>query len=121
MATFKPKLSIYLMLIALILAYELRPSSALTCTNVQQSLRPCVRYVKGISILTAQDPCCAGVRQLNNVAKTKADRQLVCRCLKNFYPMIHGFKPSLIPGIPGKCGVKLPYSISATMDCSRIG
>ncbi|XP_039132483.1 non-specific lipid-transfer protein 1-like [Dioscorea cayenensis subsp. rotundata] len=119
MATIKPKLSIYLMLIALILAYDLCPLSALTCTNVQQSLQPCIRYVKGIGILTA--PCCAGVRQLNNVAKTTADRRLVCGCLKKFYSMIHGFKPSLIPGIPGMCRVKLPYSISANMDCSRIG
>ncbi|KAM0941168.1 putative plant non-specific lipid-transfer protein/Par allergen [Dioscorea sansibarensis] len=118
-SSFKPKLSIYIMLIAFILACELCPlsSALITCTNVQHSLQPCIGYVKGIGILTAT--CCAGVRQLNSAATTTTDRRSVCSCLKKYYSMIHGFKPNLIPGIPGMCQVKLPYPISANMDCSR--
>uniref|UniRef100_M8ATK4 Bifunctional inhibitor/plant lipid transfer protein/seed storage helical domain-containing protein n=1 Tax=Aegilops tauschii TaxID=37682 RepID=M8ATK4_AEGTA len=32
---------------------------------------------------------------------------------------IGGIKPNLVAGIPGKCGVNIPYAISQGTDCSK--
>ncbi|TJX12509.1 hypothetical protein E9840_12595 [Tissierella creatinini] len=92
--------------------------AAVSCGGVISSLRPCMGYLKSGG--KVPPPCCSGVRGLNSAAKTPADRQQVCNCLKNGYKAIPGINPNLAAGLPGACGVNIPYKISPSTDCSKV-
>ncbi|KAK4377435.1 hypothetical protein RND71_003731 [Anisodus tanguticus] len=63
--------------------------------------------------------CCGGVKGLLGAAKTPADRKTACTCLKSAANSIKGIDASKAAGLPGACGVKIPYKISPSTDCSR--
>ncbi|OMO94059.1 Plant lipid transfer protein/Par allergen [Corchorus olitorius] len=63
--------------------------------------------------------CCDGVKALNGMAKTTPDRQTACRCLQTAAKTIKGIKPNLAEGLPGKCGVSIPYKISTSTNCNK--
>ncbi|CAJ1948340.1 unnamed protein product [Sphenostylis stenocarpa] len=91
---------------------------AITCTDVIRSLTPCLGYLRsGGSPLPA---CCSGVRGLNSAAKTTADRQTTCNCLKSLANngLGKGLNPNIAALLPGKCGVNIPYKISTSTNCA---
>ncbi|XP_019187988.1 PREDICTED: non-specific lipid-transfer protein-like [Ipomoea nil] len=92
--------------------------AAITCGTVASSLVSCFKYIKGTEPLTAA--CCKGVKDLAAAAKTTADRQTACNCLKSLAGKLSGFNPGLAAGVPGKCGVNVGYPISTSTDCSKI-
>ncbi|PRQ42715.1 putative plant lipid transfer protein/Par allergen [Rosa chinensis] len=93
-------------------------AQAITCGQVTQSLAACINYVKtGGSVPPA---CCNGIRSLNSQAKTTADRKQTCTCLKNAAGSIPGVNPNLASGLPGKCGVSVPYKISTSTNCNNV-
>ncbi|CAL9150750.1 unnamed protein product [Musa hybrid cultivar] len=106
-------------LLALVLACLVTAGAhaAISCGQVVSYLTPCLGYARAIWPLTAG--CCSGVRALDGAARTTPDRQTTCNCLKRSTAGIQGLKPGLISGIPRKCGVNIPYSISPSTDCSR--
>ncbi|WOL18636.1 non-specific lipid-transfer protein 1-like isoform X2 [Canna indica] len=81
------------------------------------SLRPCISYVTGKGPLAAAR--CSGVRSLKSAAATPADRRTACSCIKPTVAGVRGVKPGLASGLPGKCGVSIPYPISSSTDCSN--
>ncbi|CAH2069437.1 unnamed protein product [Thlaspi arvense] len=86
--------------------------AAITCGTVTGSLVPCATYLtKGGAV---PPPCCAAVKKLNGMAQTTPDRQAACKCLKAAAKSIN---PSLASGLPGKCGVSIPYPISMNTNC----
>ncbi|PSS28962.1 Non-specific lipid-transfer protein [Actinidia chinensis var. chinensis] len=91
--------------------------AAITCGMVQSKLAPCVTYLKSGGAVPPK--CCSGVKGLNSLASTKPDRQQACQCIKNAAQQIPGINPGLASGLPGKCGVKIPYPISPSTDCSK--
>ncbi|GMJ01842.1 lipid transfer protein 3 [Hibiscus trionum] len=93
-------------------------TTALTCGDVSTKMASCVQYLQNGGTLPAQ--CCNGVRGLNTMAKTTPDRQTACRCLQNSAKSIPNIKPSLAEGLPGKCGVKIPYKISTSTNCNSV-
>uniref|UniRef100_A0A0D3HHF8 Non-specific lipid-transfer protein n=1 Tax=Oryza barthii TaxID=65489 RepID=A0A0D3HHF8_9ORYZ len=62
---------------------------------------------------------CSGVRSLKAAASSTADRRTACNCLKNAARGIKGLNAGNAASIPSKCGVSVPYTISASIDCSR--
>ncbi|KAJ0985424.1 hypothetical protein J5N97_003780 [Dioscorea zingiberensis] len=111
-----------LLMLALLLAAELRSSSAvITCPTVRESVQPCVHFVKGNGYLTSQ--CCDGVKRLIAAAKASSDRKSVCSSLQEILtPKFRGLQPGVINGIAKGCHVQLPnwvYSIMNT-DCSKV-
>ncbi|MBO8589692.1 non-specific lipid-transfer protein [Staphylococcus aureus] len=92
--------------------------AAISCGTVTSSLAPCIPYLRSGGALPPA--CCKGVSSLNSSAKTTPDRQTACGCLKNAYNSIKGIQPALAAGLPGKCGVSIPYKISPTTDCSKV-
>ncbi|XP_030466791.1 non-specific lipid-transfer protein 1-like [Syzygium oleosum] len=93
--------------------------AAVTCGQVSSSLAPCIPYARsGRGAVPAA--CCNGIRSLNNAAKTTADRQATCRCLKSAASSISGFNYGVVAGIPGKCGVSIPYKISPSTNCNSV-
>nr|KYP48384.1 Non-specific lipid-transfer protein 1 [Cajanus cajan] len=90
--------------------------AAITCGQVTGSLAPCIGYLqRGGSPPPA---CCSGVRSLNAAAKTTADRQAACNCLKQAASAISGFNANNAASLPGKCGVRIPYKISTNTNCA---
>ncbi|RZN74950.1 hypothetical protein EXE05_18910 [Acinetobacter pittii] len=89
--------------------------AALTCGTVASSLAPCANYLSKGGMVPA--PCCAGVKNLNGMAQTTPDRQQACKCLK---AAAQGIDPSLASGLPGKCGVSIPYPISLNTNCDNV-
>ncbi|MEJ4834327.1 non-specific lipid-transfer protein, partial [Enterococcus faecium] len=92
--------------------------SAITCGQVTSALSTCINYLKLGGALPPS--CCSGVRKLNTAATTTPDRQAACNCLKKASSSIKGINLSLASGLPGKCGVSIPYKISPSTDCSRV-
>ncbi|KAK6943268.1 Bifunctional inhibitor/plant lipid transfer protein/seed storage helical domain [Dillenia turbinata] len=114
MAAFKFGLALALVFMV---AAALHAEAAVTCGTVAKSLAPCINYLQKGG--TVPNNCCSGVKALNSAAKTTADRQAACKCLKDAAGGISGLKQNLISGLPGKCGVSVPYQISPSTDCSK--
>uniref|UniRef100_A0A803R8U7 Non-specific lipid-transfer protein n=1 Tax=Cannabis sativa TaxID=3483 RepID=A0A803R8U7_CANSA len=91
--------------------------ATITCGQVTSSLAPCLSYLKVGGAVP--DGCCNGIKSLSGAAKTPADRQAACKCLKSAASSIKGVNFNLASGLPGKCGVSIPYKISPSTDCSR--
>ncbi|EPS66897.1 hypothetical protein M569_07881 [Genlisea aurea] len=90
--------------------------SAVTCPEVEQYVKPCIRYLAGGGDLS---PCCGGVSVLNGVAQSTPDRRFVCYCLKDIgkkYP----FAVGKAAGIPGLCGLTVPYYAGPNGDCMAV-
>ncbi|KAG2691118.1 hypothetical protein I3843_09G216700 [Carya illinoinensis] len=90
--------------------------AAITCGQVASSLGPCLGYLKG-TVTQVPPGCCNGIKGLSKAAVTTADRQAACECLKKTAGSISGLNPSLAAGLPGKCGVSVPYKISTSTNC----
>ncbi|KAK8982939.1 hypothetical protein V6N11_054924 [Hibiscus sabdariffa] len=95
--------------------------AAITCGQVASSVAPCIAYLRGTGPGgPVPAACCSGIKSLNAAAKTTADRQAACKCLKSAAAGISGINFGLASGLPGKCGVSIPYKISPSTDCSRV-
>lgn len=120
MAGFKndAKIAINVLLIACLLVMsQPRVVSALTCDELVPYLWPCMTYVEGTGPLT--DSCCKGVKDLNDKTKNSQDRRAVCNCLKKAASCNSVAKSKIVSGIPSKCGINIPYTISSSTDCSK--
>lgn len=92
-------------------------AQAITCGQVTGSLAPCIVYLRSGGPIPV--PCCNGVRSLNAAARTTPDRQTACNCLKQAAGSIPNLNPNNAVGLPGACGVSIPYKISISTDCSK--
>ncbi|MED6122611.1 Non-specific lipid-transfer protein [Stylosanthes scabra] len=94
-------------------------NATITCGQVASSISPCIPFVKSGGVPTPA--CCNGVRSLNSAAKTTADRQAACNCLKSAASSLGGnFNAANAASLPGKCGVSIPYKISTSTNCAAI-
>ncbi|KAD4584952.1 hypothetical protein R6Q59_036297 [Mikania micrantha] len=93
-------------------------AEAVSCGDVANKLTPCLTYLRnGGSVSSA---CCNGVKGLNSLAKTTADKKTTCTCLKSAYKSYSGIKSDNASGLPRKCGVSIAYKISPSTDCNNI-
>ena len=90
-------------------------TEALTCGDVARGLGPCLGYLKSSGGAAVPGQCCSGIRSLNSAAKTTADRQTACKCIK---AASGGVNAGLAAGLPGKCGLSIPYKISPSTNCN---
>ncbi|TVU27295.1 hypothetical protein EJB05_29896, partial [Eragrostis curvula] len=114
MAPSKKTLVAFAVVVAL-LATE--ASAAITCGQVGSTLAPCIPYATGRGTLT--QACCNGVRRLNSAASTSSDRQAACRCLKSLAGSVGKINMGTVAGVPGKCGVSVPFPLSLSTDCNK--
>ncbi|CAM0874465.1 unnamed protein product [Alopecurus aequalis] len=94
-------------------------SAAVTCGQVRTSLAPCVPYGTRKAAAPSQG-CCSGVKGLDRMARTSADRQAVCRCLKSLAGTVKSVNLGAVNSLPGKCGVSVPFPISVSTDCKKV-
>ncbi|KAH0931955.1 hypothetical protein HID58_009072 [Brassica napus] len=92
--------------------------AAISCDTVVSSLGTCYVYLRQGGIVPSS--CCGGVRNLNGMAQTTPDRQQACKCVQSFTKSVPGFNQNIAYGLPGKCGVSLPYPISNSMNCDNV-
>ncbi|KAF5747674.1 lipid transfer protein isoform 1.1 precursor [Tripterygium wilfordii] len=104
-----------MLLVCMLVAAPMATDAAMNCGIVINLLRPCVDYLRGTKPLPPA--CCNGVRSLNSQASNTRDRQIACGCLKS---AAGGVNANLAGGLPGKCGVNIPYKISPSTDCTKI-
>uniref|UniRef100_A0A452XCU3 Non-specific lipid-transfer protein n=3 Tax=Triticinae TaxID=1648030 RepID=A0A452XCU3_AEGTS len=106
-----------LVLVALVAAMLLvATDAAISCGQVSSALSPCISYARGNGA-NPTAACCSGVRSLAGAARSTADKQAACKCIKS---AAGGLNAGKAAGIPSKCGVSVPYAISASVDCSKI-
>ncbi|GAB2229525.1 hypothetical protein Droror1_Dr00013771 [Drosera rotundifolia] len=91
----------------------------ISCNYVIQSLFPCVGWIQGGGVGGPSGQCCSGIQSLYRAAATTPARQTVCGCLKSLAGSYGSFV-GIAAGLPGKCGVRIPYKISPSIDCSKI-
>ncbi|KAJ8570927.1 hypothetical protein K7X08_037899 [Anisodus acutangulus] len=103
-------------LVVLCLVVVAPHAEALTCGQVQSILAPCLPYLQGRDPLRG---CCGGVKGLLGAAKIPADMKIACTCLKSAVNAIKGIDAGKAAGLPGACGVNIPYKISPSTDCSN--
>ncbi|KAJ3689802.1 hypothetical protein LUZ61_018966 [Rhynchospora tenuis] len=104
--------------IAILLLTAPHDANAVTCGDVTSSVAPCMAYARN-GQGSPSAGCCSGVKSLNSKAATSTDRQTVCNCLKNLAKTM-SFNAGAVAGLPGKCGVNIPYAISTSTDCSKV-
>ena len=105
------------MLIVMVVSSPLA-EAAISCGQVTNSLANCIGYLQKGGAVPA--PCCNGIKSLNSAAKTTADRQGVCNCLKSLSGKISGINYGFAAGLPSKCGVSIGYKISPSTDCKTV-
>ncbi|KAF7064737.1 hypothetical protein CFC21_070990 [Triticum aestivum] len=93
-------------------------SAALSCGQVDSKLAPCVAYVTGRASSISKE-CCSGVQGLNGLARSSPDRKIACRCLKSLATSIKSINMGKVSGVPGKCGVSVPFPISMSTNCNK--
>ncbi|CAI9761909.1 unnamed protein product [Fraxinus pennsylvanica] len=93
--------------------------AAISCGTVASTLSPCLNYVMygGHQV---PPKCCANIKSLYGMAKTTTDRQSVCTCLHTVAASASAASIKNAAGLPSKCGVRIPYKISPSMDCSKV-
>ncbi|GKV03042.1 hypothetical protein SLEP1_g15408 [Rubroshorea leprosula] len=111
----------WLVLMCMVLC-GLQAQAAVTCGDVVRNLTPCISYVSnGGSI---PQTCCNGIKTLYSAAQTTTDRQTVCKCIKSavnaYGNQYSNYNLDLAAGLPGKCGVNIPYKISPSTDCDKV-
>ncbi|KAL6658833.1 hypothetical protein ACP70R_002873 [Stipagrostis hirtigluma subsp. patula] len=95
-----------------------RPAhGAVTCADVDASLRPCVGYVTGKEAAPPAE-CCAGVTRLRGMPSGTAERRQACECVKQAAARYQGLQSDAIRDLPGKCGSPLPFPLSLNFDCT---
>jgi hypothetical protein len=94
-------------------------SNATSCGEVTNDLGPCLSFVEG-KVNKPSTACCDGARKLKTAAKTKADRQAICECIKKALSGIGKFDSNRIPQLVKDChiDIKLP-PIGRNTDCSK--
>ncbi|GMN40569.1 hypothetical protein TIFTF001_009790 [Ficus carica] len=93
-------------------------AGAITCGQVATYMTPCITYLRSGG--TIPSSCCSGLRGLNTAAATTAERQTVCRCLISAANNLPGLNPNLASGLPGACGISLPYKFSTSTNCNSV-
>ncbi|KAL2230384.1 non-specific lipid-transfer protein 2-like [Sesamum indicum] len=106
-------------LVAAMLVFAIVPGTEATigCGAVLSTLSSCLPYVTDQGPLGA---CCGGVKSLYVAAKTTTDKQSVCGCLESLAGSVPNVDLAKAAGLPGQCGVNIPYKISPSVDCSKV-
>ncbi|XP_071721326.1 non-specific lipid-transfer protein 8-like [Rutidosis leptorrhynchoides] len=104
--------------ISLLVVFVPSSNAAITCGTVIQDVAPCVSYLRSGGGMPPPG-CCSGAKALAAAASTTADRQAACQCLKSASQRLNP-NPSLAQSLPGKCGINLGFTISSSVDCTKI-
>ncbi|KAL7121547.1 hypothetical protein ACP275_02G188600 [Erythranthe tilingii] len=111
-------MSRFAFIVVVFLLFVWKPAlSVPTCKEVVADIAPCIGYLQG-NEPTAQ--CCAGMKKLSGLVKTKKDRVASCSCGKQALSSFN-YDASRLPLLPQKCGVNFNMpAIDKNFDCSKL-
>uniref|UniRef100_A0ACD5XJB9 Uncharacterized protein n=2 Tax=Avena sativa TaxID=4498 RepID=A0ACD5XJB9_AVESA len=115
----KATVAVMVVAAAVLLMFAGEASAALNCGQVDTTLAPCVAYATGREAKISPG-CCSGVKSLNGLARSTPDRQMACKCLKNLATSIKSINMGKVSGVPGACGVSVPFPIAMSTDCAKV-
>ncbi|MBT9839252.1 hypothetical protein GPK41_09345 [Bifidobacterium adolescentis] len=92
---------------------------AVTCGMIASKLAGCIGYLTSPAAVPSA-ACCAGIKAVKAAAATPADRKTACGCLKTASGAMKGLNYAKAGGLPGKCGVSIPYTISPSTNCNAV-
>ncbi|XVF57153.1 hypothetical protein PTKIN_Ptkin06aG0181200 [Pterospermum kingtungense] len=110
-------LKIFCALVLCVLVVEPMVTTAITCLDVKNKMKPCIKYLQNREALPGK--CCAGVRALNKQAKTTPNRRTACKCLLSEARSIHP-RDDLAVNLPAKCGVNIGVKPSYSINCNTL-
>ncbi|XP_031095868.1 non-specific lipid-transfer protein 1-like [Ipomoea triloba] len=115
------KLQSVALLACMVVLLHVHAGGAITCSEVQNDLMPCITYIMG-GASGVTPSCCDGVRNLKNAAATADDRRAACQCLKSAAGSIPAGADvgTAAKNLLRQCNVKLPYRISVSTNCDKI-
>ncbi|KAI4328904.1 hypothetical protein L6164_021222 [Bauhinia variegata] len=108
-----------LRLVGLVAIVMISSSEAIPCDEVYKELATCASFIEQGGTDQPSEECCNGVKNLNQNAKTKADRVQICECIKKGLINI-AYDPNRIPLLPKACVISdltLP-PIDKNTDCN---
>nr|AAM00272.1 lipid transfer protein 1 [Euphorbia lagascae] len=111
-------IKVAVLVVALMVVASGMYANAITCGQVSSSLAPCVNFLKSGGAPSPQ--CCNGLGGMVNQAKSTADKQAACNCLKTAAKNMPGLNPANAESLPSKCKVNIPYKISFSTNCNSI-
>ncbi|GER50486.1 non-specific lipid-transfer protein [Striga asiatica] len=97
----------------------LPPGEAVSCSDVQGSLSPCLAYLTGNGGAEPTGSCCGGMRSLVGNLESRQDRQTACSCIKSAASS-YNVRSDAASSLPGKCGVSIGMSVSPDIDCNQV-
>ncbi|CAH1420801.1 unnamed protein product [Lactuca virosa] len=97
--------------------FLVQPSEALSCTDVDLLLGPCLNYLKFGG--TPPQDCCKGLERLEATVTTQVDRQAACNCCK-IAARTFQIREDTASKLPDICGVKISIHIDPNVDCSTV-
>ena len=107
-----------IVVVAMMVMLVVSSEALITCGQVASSIAPCLGYLQSGGPLAGT--CCPGVKKLNSLASTTPDRKAACECLKRLASSNSRINYVRAGGLPGKCGVRIPYQISPSTDCTKV-
>lgn len=105
-----------LMVLCMVVFAPYASEAAFSCGLVQAGAVKCLPYLQNRGPV---GQCCDVIKGLLNAAKTTEDRRTACSCLKSAAIAIKGIDIGKAAALPGFCGVKSPFKISLSTDCSK--
>ncbi|XP_055807822.1 non-specific lipid-transfer protein 2-like [Solanum dulcamara] len=92
-------------------------AEAVTCGQIQVGVVNCLPYLQNRGPL---GNCCGVLKELLKLCKTPHERRKSCRCVKTAANTIKGVDFGKANGLSGVCGIKIPFEIGPTVDCSKV-
>ncbi|OAY49409.1 non-specific lipid-transfer protein A-like [Manihot esculenta] len=110
---------ISMLVVVAMVQYMATPGEAIDCGQVSSSLAPCIPFLTG-GDASPSSGCCSGVKNLNSLAQTTADRRAACDCIKTAAARYPNIKDDAASSLPQKCGIDFNIPISKSTDCQSI-
>ncbi|KAL2477874.1 Non-specific lipid-transfer protein 11 [Forsythia ovata] len=104
-----------LVAILAIIQLVVQPGQAITCGQVDEFLAPCIPYLTGGG--EPSGACCSGVKAVQGMAQTTADKRACCSCVKAAANRYSNLKDDAAQTLPKKCGVSMDIPISRRVNC----
>ncbi|KAF8402489.1 hypothetical protein HHK36_010577 [Tetracentron sinense] len=92
-------------------------NAVIQCPQAVRSVSPCMQFLRMGGNLRPR--CCTSLKSLNVAARTKQDRQSVCRCFKSGLRRHSGLSVPRINSLPAKCGINVHYNFGPSFNCSK--
>ncbi|XP_022872303.1 non-specific lipid-transfer protein A-like [Olea europaea var. sylvestris] len=92
-----------------------QPGQAITCGQVDAALAPCIPYLTGGG--EPSGACCGGVKAIQGMAQTTADKRACCTCVKAAANRYANLKDDAAQALPMKCGVSMDIPVSRSVNC----